>query len=218
MRVVKPPSVRRREIVEVAAALFSEKGYKNTAIKDITAHAGIARGLFHYYFKSKDEVLAAVVLLFSERLIASLNAETLFAECQNAVEKINCLLYLIFGYESQHVLLLNDFRMLSDVSLRDGIAYSIVDAAVQIGVQFVHEGNAAGIFHCAHPKEAAEIFAFGMEQHLKKIFLNRALPPDYYAAAFFHERKHIYRNMAMQLLGMTEPHGLFEIPMHLEDL
>jgi len=211
-RTVKPPDVRRREIVEAAAALFMEKGREETSIKDITERAGIARGLFHYYFKSKEEILEAVVMLMSSRLIESINTDEFFAPCKNAVEKINRLMHLIFGYETRNVLLMTEFRSLPDVALRNRIAFSIVEAALQISVAFIHEGNAEGLFHCEHPTEVAEVFAYGMTMHLKHIFLDAENEPEGFAAAYFSERKGIYRGMAMRLLGMAEPHGLFDEP------
>ena len=212
MRTVKPPDIRRREIIEAAAALFVEKGYRDTAVKDITARARIAQGLFHYYFKSKDEILAAVVQMMSRQLIDSINTDALFVPCRNAVEKINRLMYLIFGYEVNNVRLLDEFRNMSDVTLRDSIAFNIVEAAVAIGVPFIHEGIGEGLFVCEHPTETAEVFAYGMTMHLKKLFLDGSRQPEVSAKAFFNENMEKYRDMAMRLLGMSAAHGLFEIP------
>ena len=211
MRTVKPPDIRRREIVEAAADLFLTKGYQKTSIKDITTHAGIARGLFHYYFKSKDEILAAVVVHLSTRLIESINTDALFAGCRDAVAKINLLMKLILGYELHSSALMSDFRTMSDTALRDGVAFGIIEAAVKIGVGFIHEGNRQGLFDCQHPQEVAEIFSFGMMLHFKKMLADSDQPPEPLAERFFKERREIYRGMAMRLLGMTEPHGLFEI-------
>ena len=212
MRTVKPPDIRRREIIEAAAALFVEKGCRETTVKDITKRAGIAQGLFHYYFKSKDEVLAAVVQMMSQQLIDSINTDTLFAPCRNAVDKINRLMYLIFGYEVNNVRLLDEFRNMTDITLRDSIAFTIVEAAVAIGVPFIREGIAEGLFVCEHPTETAEVFAYGMTMHLKKLFLDENSPPEIFAKAFFMENMEKYRDMAMRLLGMTAAHGLFELP------
>lgn len=44
-----------------AAAVLGRKGYANTSLKDVAAEAGIAPGLLHYYFQSKDDLLVEVV-------------------------------------------------------------------------------------------------------------------------------------------------------------
>ena len=197
--------------MEAAAGLFLAQGYQETSIKDITTHAGIARGLFHYYFKSKDEVLAAVVQALSARLVASINAEALFAGCRNAVEKINCMMRLIFGCEAKHAGLVKEFRAMRDTALRDGVAMGIIEAAVAIGIGLIQEGNAAGLFDCKHPREAAEIFSFGMALHLKRMFADGIQPPEASAEWFFNAHKGVYLDLAMRLLGMGAPHGLFEL-------
>lgn len=51
----------RRHIVDAANRLFYERGYNRTSFSDIAEQAGISRGNFYYHFKSKDEILLAVI-------------------------------------------------------------------------------------------------------------------------------------------------------------
>ncbi len=51
----------RQRIIEAADALFYQRGYNQTSFQDISAATGIPRGNFYYYFKTKDEILDAVV-------------------------------------------------------------------------------------------------------------------------------------------------------------
>jgi AcrR family transcriptional regulator len=60
-RSTKAASDRRIEFINAAEALFNEKGFENTSIDDIVQRVGVAKGLFYYYFKSKEELLAAIV-------------------------------------------------------------------------------------------------------------------------------------------------------------
>jgi AcrR family transcriptional regulator len=48
-------------IVETAKRLFYTQGYGKTSFTDIADSAKVPRGNFYYYFKSKDEILDAVV-------------------------------------------------------------------------------------------------------------------------------------------------------------
>lgn len=50
---------RKQEFIDASIALFVEKGYENTTVDDIANRMGVAKGLFYYYFKSKDAVLYA---------------------------------------------------------------------------------------------------------------------------------------------------------------
>lgn len=51
----------RRRIVATANELFYRKGYNRTSFSDIAVAAGLSRGNFYYYFKTKDEILSAVI-------------------------------------------------------------------------------------------------------------------------------------------------------------
>jgi AcrR family transcriptional regulator len=52
---------RRAQILDAARAVLSRQGYAETSTKDIAAEAGVAPGLLHYYFESKEEILIQVV-------------------------------------------------------------------------------------------------------------------------------------------------------------
>lgn len=51
----------RNRIIETADNLFYQQGFNHTSFSDIADASGIARGNFYYYFKTKDEILTAVI-------------------------------------------------------------------------------------------------------------------------------------------------------------
>ena len=51
----------RQRIIDAADNLFYRRGYNQTSFQDISDATGIPRGNFYYYFKTKDEILGAVV-------------------------------------------------------------------------------------------------------------------------------------------------------------
>jgi AcrR family transcriptional regulator len=51
----------REHIVRAADELFYKQGFQHTSFADIAHEVGISRGNFYYHFKSKDEILAAVI-------------------------------------------------------------------------------------------------------------------------------------------------------------
>jgi AcrR family transcriptional regulator len=51
----------RDSIVEAADRLFYERGYAQTSFSDIAAAVRISRGNFYYHFRTKDEILHAVI-------------------------------------------------------------------------------------------------------------------------------------------------------------
>lgn len=56
-------SKTREQIIEAADHLFYQKGYEHTSFKDIADAVRISRGNFYYHFKTKDEILNAVIEL-----------------------------------------------------------------------------------------------------------------------------------------------------------
>jgi TetR/AcrR family transcriptional repressor of nem operon len=57
---MSPPSTRER-IVEAADGLFYARGFEHTSFADIAGAVGISRGNFYYHFRTKDEILDAVI-------------------------------------------------------------------------------------------------------------------------------------------------------------
>lgn len=51
----------RDHIVEAADSLFYRRGYEHTSFADIADVVRISRGNFYYHFKTKDEILEAVI-------------------------------------------------------------------------------------------------------------------------------------------------------------
>jgi AcrR family transcriptional regulator len=68
----------REEIVEAADALFYRQGFDHTSFADIAEVVRISRGNFYYHFKTKDEILDAVIarrLAQTEAMLARWEAE-----------------------------------------------------------------------------------------------------------------------------------------------
>ncbi|MDH5517393.1 MAG: TetR/AcrR family transcriptional regulator [Gammaproteobacteria bacterium] len=77
-------------IVEAADQLFYQYGYSQTSFSDISDKAGIPRGNFYYYFKTKDDILTAV-LTQRHQLI-----KQLLQDCENYSNDVKAqLIYLL---------------------------------------------------------------------------------------------------------------------------
>ncbi len=78
-KLTKRGSQRREQILDTAARLFAEQSYHGTAVGDICDELGVGKGVFYWYFPSKEA-------LFSELLQSSLLQ--LRREQQAAIEGI----------------------------------------------------------------------------------------------------------------------------------
>jgi AcrR family transcriptional regulator len=68
----------RDQIIETADDLFYRGGYEHTSFADIAAAVKISRGNFYYHFKTKDEILDAVIvrrLANAQRMLERWEAE-----------------------------------------------------------------------------------------------------------------------------------------------
>jgi len=59
---------RKQQLLDAATALFSERGYSATRIADICQAAGVAKGLFYWYFPNKGALFAELVRTMRHRL------------------------------------------------------------------------------------------------------------------------------------------------------
>lgn len=51
---------RRRQILDAAARCFLRRGFHNTTMQDVFGESGLSAGAVYRYFRSKDEIVAAI--------------------------------------------------------------------------------------------------------------------------------------------------------------
>ena len=51
---------RKQKIIDAAKALFSEKGYAGTGLREIAEQAGVSLGNIYNYFKNKEEIFSSI--------------------------------------------------------------------------------------------------------------------------------------------------------------
>ncbi|MFZ4718019.1 MAG: TetR/AcrR family transcriptional regulator [Ilumatobacteraceae bacterium] len=59
---------RKQQLLAAAEQLFTERGYAATRISDICAAAGVAKGLFYWYFPTKESLFAELVRAMRQNL------------------------------------------------------------------------------------------------------------------------------------------------------
>jgi AcrR family transcriptional regulator len=67
-RLTEQGRERKQQLVDAAAALFAERGYAATRVGDICDLAGVAKGLFYWYFPTKLDLFAELVRSMRLRL------------------------------------------------------------------------------------------------------------------------------------------------------
>lgn len=67
----KIATLKRDSILDAAQAVFAERGYHRTTIKDVAAHAEVADGTLYNYFDNKDALLSGLFERFQVDLGAA---------------------------------------------------------------------------------------------------------------------------------------------------
>ena len=82
----------KRRIFNTAIKIFSEKGYDNASVEEITAVAGVAKGSLYYHFAKKEDIFD---LLLEEGFnLLKNNIEIKTRDCTTALEKIKAVILI----------------------------------------------------------------------------------------------------------------------------
>ena len=65
------PEARPDEILDAALGAFSELGFAGARIDDVAARAGLSKGAVYLYFKSKEDLLMALVRRLADRVVGA---------------------------------------------------------------------------------------------------------------------------------------------------
>lgn len=64
---------KKQLIMESALELFAKQGFEATSVQQITEHSGISKGAFYLSFKSKDELIMALIDHFMEQFVSDID-------------------------------------------------------------------------------------------------------------------------------------------------
>jgi AcrR family transcriptional regulator len=154
VRVVKKAAERRSEIVKTARHLFQTKEYDKTTIQDVMDHLGIAKGTIYHYFKSKEELLEAVIENIVDENIKQM--QLLMKEMKgNALENIRILLGA-GNMVADNNEILEHLHQPGNMGMHTRLlAVALIKQAPLYG-ELIRQGCKEGIFQTDTPLECAE--------------------------------------------------------------
>jgi AcrR family transcriptional regulator len=149
---------RKQQLLDAAAQLFAEQGYAATRVVDIVDAAGVAKGLFYWYFENKEAVFRELAtsirqsLRRHQRAAMDGDAPALTRVLQGGVASV------WFMAEHAHFfsLLEVEGRNVPDV-LRHGTEQHIEDVAA-----LIREGQADGTITSDDPPGRLAVAVVGM--------------------------------------------------------
>jgi len=146
---------KKEIILDALRNLFKEGKAGTASVSDIAKKAGIAKGGMYYYFRSKEEVLDALVTREYEDIIKSCDALIDQSE-ENAIMKLALLLK---SYRSSYVdASLDEYlHMPQNAAIHQKSLAKILSSLSQIISRIIKQGIEEGTFICDYPEEYSEI-------------------------------------------------------------
>jgi AcrR family transcriptional regulator len=192
VRVTKPTEERRQEITDTARSLFIENGFDKTPMADISKKMNVAQGLVYHYFKSKTELLYAVVdELVEDKLQA---ATKIVGDTKgSALERIKTLVFFQQQTGDYERLLGN---LGSDPAMVEYCRQKKYSPFVPLLVSLIEQGNADKSLSCEYPKQSA-IFIL---QSMPKIMAGPSSSPKEN-----EEEVKVYMGIISRVLGAALP-------------
>jgi AcrR family transcriptional regulator len=154
-RVTKSVEERKQEIVDTARILFTKNGFDKTQMSDISHSMNAAQGLVYHYFKSKTDILYAVIdELAAEQ--SEMMKQVLLKSDGSALEGLRLLFNNQPDYERYGQLIPS---LMSDQAIIEYCTKKMTVSALPLLLSLIERGNADGSWNCEYPKETA-IFIF----------------------------------------------------------
>jgi AcrR family transcriptional regulator len=156
------PQIRITEILDTAEHLFTIKGYFGTTISDIAKEMSVTQGMFYYYFKSKEEILEALL----NRQMSSFISEVKNMAYSSATpsEKIGFMISIVLhGVCHQGAVFLNTIYDEQNLHIKDRLARRVKLLLTPWGLKIIEQGNASQDFKVPHPQTSLNFILLVMD-------------------------------------------------------
>lgn len=179
--MAKTKEERRNEIIETAGKLFEEKGYEQTQVQDIVNEIGVAKGLFYYYFKSKDEVMEELADRYADAIIDAVNK--LIDKDISTFDKINRIFQIFIDSAEKRSGIFMGILNVKNGITHERIFFNVGRKMVPLVTELILSGNDNGECNCSDPKFITEFLVSGLFNIMNQIspdekidFLKEKLP------------------------------------------
>lgn len=152
----KEAEARKQEILDAAEALFARKGFDETSTGDILEAVGIARGTLYYHFKSKEDILDAVIERMTRQLLANARAIT-EDESLPVLERLTKTMLSLNVQSAIGQEVMAQVHKPQNALLHQKMQARLLQGVVPIMTKLENEGIRQGLFQTDYPAQAAEM-------------------------------------------------------------
>lgn len=156
MRIVKEAEERKNEILDVANELFGQKGFDGTSTGDILEKVGIARGTLYYHFKSKEDIMDALIERFTSRMLLAAQKITVDKNIPVKERLIKVILSLNVNDTSGKEMI-EHMHSPQNALMHQKTQKIILSSVTPILTEVIRDGIEQGLFNTPFPYECTEM-------------------------------------------------------------
>ncbi len=172
---------RRRQLLDYATARFAENGYHPTSVAEIVTGLGVGKGVFYWYFQSKEELFVEILREAQQDLRRA--QQQAIADVDDPVRRIELGIRTTILWSADH----RDVNKLIQFAVTEERFYPALrkgqEVAAKDTIKHVKDGIDRGIIRDIDPDYIAHGI-IGVTGHLVRTFVHeRGTPPDEVAEA-----------------------------------
>lgn len=176
---------RRLEILTSARAAFLKHGIEQTSMDRIAQEAELAKGTLYLYFKSREELVMALMTEDLDALIEML--QKVAKKKQSADKKLLEAVKTFYKFSNDNEFF---YRVITQVNLQTSFSIAAAggtakafceqnERAMRYLKEFVQEGVDEGLFHLAHPPQYTVMLLMFSMKGAMVIHRNGMAPPTW---------------------------------------
>lgn len=155
MKQEEKSMLSRKKILEAAGVLFTQKGFDATTMQDITTESGLSKGAIYHHFKSKEEIMAALL----DKMFLENNPFYAVKERNdlNGLQKMKMAMKLNQSDNERTEFSKQAISILKNPHVLSGIIDSNRRILTPLWLELIEEGNNDGSIHTRYAKELSEL-------------------------------------------------------------
>lgn len=193
----------RMRLIESALLVFSEKGVDAAVIDDVIVQAEVSRGTFYNYFRTNEELMAAVLLEVGNELLQLV--EQALSTCNEPAQRLATALRMVL-HTTRRYPLMGRFtsRVGIDLAVQNSLALVYLPRDLKLGID-------AGRFQLSDPLIGLDLIFGAMRAAIYALVSRPKLPARYPEDITYH---------LLLSLGMTKATArkLVELPIEPVDV
>jgi AcrR family transcriptional regulator len=173
-RLTQRGKERRQQLMDYAAARFAENGYHPTSVAEIVQGLGVGKGVFYWYFDSKEQLFVEI-LRDAQHSLRRAQQQAIGGE-DDPVRRIELGIRASMRWSAEH----RDVNQLIQFAVTDERFIEAIrkgqEVAVADAMRHVTEGIERGLIRDADPLMLTHA-VLGVTGHLARVFIHEQDQP-----------------------------------------